>query len=115
MLVIKMHLHACQCSVHWWDVTSSHATGHARQWQLHVASLLLLLWTCSYSCMQRAAGIAPDVRTYTSLISACGFSREPRMAMQLVGDLLEKKHAVLNDSFCSHIFRRFSANCPIMS
>ncbi len=34
--------------------------------------------------MQRAAGIAPDVRTYTSLISACGFSREPRMAMQLV-------------------------------
>ena len=39
--------------------------------------------------MQRAAGIAPDVRTYTSLISSCGFSRDPRMAMQLVRVLLE--------------------------
>ena len=40
--------------------------------------------------MQRAAGIAPDVRTYTSLISACGFSREPRTAMQLVRVLLAR-------------------------
>jgi len=54
--------------------------------------------------MQRAAGIAPDVRTYTSLISACGFSREPRMAMQLVRVLLEEKHVFLYVFFPFHVF-----------
>jgi len=52
--------------------------------------------------MQRATGIAPDVRTYTSLISACGFSREPRTAMQLVRVLLEEKHV------SSYVFASFS-------
>jgi len=65
--------------------------------------------------VQRAAGIAPDVRTYTSLISACGFSREPRMAMQLVRVLLEEMIVFDVVFFHSHIFREFPANCCIMS
>jgi len=65
--------------------------------------------------MQRAAGIAPDVRTYTSLISACGFSREPRMAMQLVRVLLEEKHVFLYVFFPFHVFEKFPASCPLTS
>lgn len=34
--------------------------------------------------LQRAQGITPDLRTYTSLLSGCGFARDPSTAHDLV-------------------------------
>ena len=34
--------------------------------------------------LQRARGMLPDVHTYTSLISGCGFARDPATARELV-------------------------------
>lgn len=34
--------------------------------------------------LQRAQGIMPDLHTYTSLLSGCGFARDPSTAHDLV-------------------------------
>ena len=55
---------------------------HYKQYHFVLAAMLLMI-KCPM-LLQRAQGITPDLHTYTSLLSGCGFARDPTTAHDLV-------------------------------